>query len=198
MAATPVALEITTTSETMNAPPWPTPNLPKITMNGNPFPQPDPGSIPSGFQLVILDQTKDITSPSSILVNECHPLPAYDNAWETYYQYMYANLVTQLLTTGDPQYQLVFAVSYGMDQNASPTNEAIEAFLSLGAGAQLQSWVLTADPGSGGGDSWVSIPMSYILVGTAGASYGEGSEIFEDYSSDSGTTSLSVTLENGS
>lgn len=198
MAATPVALEITTSSEVMNAPPWPAPNLPTITMNGNAFPQPATPAIPSGFQLVILDQTKDITAPASILLNEYRVMPASDDHWETMYQYMYNDIVKDLLDTGDPQYQLVFLVSYGMDLNAPPTDEALQTFLNYGAGSQLQGWVKEATPGSGGGDSWISNPISYILVGTAGANYAEGSEIFEAYSGDSGSTTLNATLESGS
>jgi hypothetical protein len=71
---TPVALESTTSAQSMPTPPQ-SANPPKITMNGNPFPAPKVPNYGSGVQVVVLDPTLDITSSASIRSNQYAPLP---------------------------------------------------------------------------------------------------------------------------
>ena len=188
-----VAVEITTSSEQMTAPPWPTPSFPKITLNGNPLPSPaNPGSDPSGVQLVVLNPAVDITTPESIITNEYFYLYDEGGGWSSTYQYTW-NYVTQgILTSGNIDQQIVFLITFGWDQNAPPSSFPIEMMLELGAGPQLQKWVTNCDPGSMGG-SWVSFPASYILVGTSAWGYGQGAE---QYTDNAGATTLTTTLQN--
>lgn len=192
MAPTEVAVQIVASSEQINPPPWPNPNFPKITLNGNPLPQPQqPPSSPSGFQVVVFNPALDITTPAAILANKYVPL--YDNnGWSGTYGFMYDLVVSTVLAAGNVEQQTVFIASYGMDQNAPPNPVAIETMLGLGAGPQLQSWVLNCDPGSMGG-SWVAYPVSYALVGSTSWGYGQGTEGYLDQA---GPLTLNTTLQN--
>jgi hypothetical protein len=176
----------------------PAPQPPTITLDGNPLPAPGSGpSQPAGFQVVVLDPTQDITQPAAIVSNEYQPMIVEDDNWGSWYQFMYANLVTQLLMSGNVQQQLVLVASFGIDQNAPPTNDACEAFLELGANGQLQGWINGAvDRGSQSGDYLCASPVNYILVGTAATSYGAGNEVYEGTTENEVTTSLSVTVGN--
>ncbi len=80
-----VAVEITTTSQSQKQ--WsPSGTPPKITMNGNPFPQPKGGnpSFSSGMQVVVIDPAMDITSPAAIRSNMYLMLPNVDGNWMSY------------------------------------------------------------------------------------------------------------------
>jgi hypothetical protein len=187
-----VALEITTSSQSLNGPPFPSPQLPVILMNGNQFPQPSAPALPSGFQVAVIDPAQDITNPSSIISNQYIELWNNDG-WASTYPYMYDNMIQALLTSGNVEQQLVFIVSYGMDQNAPPSTLMLQTMFDLGAGPDVQKWELNCDPGSMGPD-WISYPSNYILVGTSGSGYGEG---FETYvTGDPSKAVLTATLDN--
>jgi hypothetical protein len=193
-----VEFVITTSSQEIDYP-WPkTPvQYPEITMNGAAFPTPPQGGIaPTGWQVVILDQTQDMTTPGAILFNQyVNAFAAMDsNSWMSTYHYMYSTIVRSLLTSGSPGSQLLLAASYGLDNNMPPTNDGFEAFLDYGAGPQLQQWATHCDTGSqvDNNTSWVAFPASYILAGSNSLSYGQG---YETYNFQSGTTSLTATFQ---
>lgn len=171
---------------------------PKITMNGNPLPQPKGGgpSYNSGLQVVVIDPTMDITSPASIRTNQYIPVYQQDADWMSYYQYTWGAAVKQILTSGDPDQQLVILATFGFDANMPPTSEALAMMLALGSGPQLQTWETTVDVGSQSGQ-WVAFPANYILIGNPGYGYGEGTEAFQRAGQQTSvTTTAQVTLRN--
>jgi hypothetical protein len=193
-----VEFVITTQSQEISYP-WPQSPVqyPKITMNGAAFPTPPQGgNDPTGWQVVILDQTKDLTTPDAILLNQyINAVPALNsNSWMSTYQYMYSMTLRRLLTSGNPGYQLLIAASFGLDNNMPPTNDGFAAFLDYGAGPLLQQWATHCDTGSqvGNNTSWTSFPASYILAGSNSQSYGQG---YEAYNFNSGPTSLTATFQ---
>jgi hypothetical protein len=201
MAGPPqVTIEITTQSQVMEFGNLPKPQLPTITLNGNPFPEPSQAPFyPSGFQVAILDRTQDITQPAAIVSNQYHQMVVVDDTWGSYYQFMYRNCMKQLYTSGDPGRQLVILTSFGMEMNAPPTVDALEEFLGMGADGQLQQWVVDAvDAGSQGGNYLTGNPVNYILVGMPDNSYGEGSEIWQGVAQGQSSvqSQLSVTVGN--
>ncbi len=197
MPAQKVELSITTQSQKMQFDPVPDPIVPKITMNGAPFPAPVwKAYYPTGWQVVVIAAFKDMTDPRSIITNKYIPVGTSGNSWATTYPYMYRSMVREALLAGNLQQQLFFAVGYGLDQNMPPTNDGLELLLEYGGGAQLQDWELHSNPGSqtGGAKSLIGIPVNYILVGYSSDSYGMGNEKFER--GDPVTSNLTVTLRN--
>lgn len=192
-----VEVSITTTSEARPAqgggPPITTP---KITMNGNPLPTPtSPAYLGAGWQLVVLDAHKDMTKPESILFNK-YLLGPQPGRYDTH---MYTELVRRILVSGDVNAQIVFAVSYGLDANMTPTNEAIQTLFELGSGAKLQSWVAGATPGKQPDDPkiYVALPASYALIGYSSYKFGQGYEVFERPGGDApAPAQLTATLSN--
>ena len=178
---TQVTVSISTQSQSMQFGSLPSPQVPKITLDGNPLPAPSQAPYwPSGFQVVVLDPAQDITQPAAIVSNEYQQMVVQDDNWGSWYQYMYTNIVKQILLSGNVQQQLVLIASFGLDLNAPPTNEGAELFLGLGADGQLQSWITDAvDAGSQTGDYLTATPANYIISGTPGASYGDGDELFQ-------------------
>jgi hypothetical protein len=143
-----VVFAIATTSQVVNYP-WPQSPVqyPKITMNGAEFPTPPQGgNVPTGWQIVILDQAQDITTPGAILYNQYVNAFAApnSNSWFSTYHYMYSTTVRRLLTSGNPGSQLLLAASFGLDNNMPPTNDGFEAFLTTGPGLSFSSGPLTA------------------------------------------------------
>lgn len=196
---TEVTIDITTQAQVMEFGNLPAPQTPTITLNGNPLPAPQAPWLPSGYQVVVLDPAQDITQPSAVVTNEYELMIVEDDNWGSYYQYMYANILTQLLTSGNVQQQLVIVASFGLDANAPPTNDGCAAFLQLGADGQLQQWINGVDRGSQSGNYLCGNPANYILVGSTARSYGEGKETFETAGSGQNevTSTLSVTVGNG-
>lgn len=176
-----VTISISTQAQSMEFGKLPAPQPPTITLDGNALPAPSQESYwPTGFQVVVLDPAQDITQPSAIVSNEYQQMIVEDDNWGSYYQYMYRNLVQQVLTSGNVQTQLVLVASYGLDLNAPPTNEAIELFLGLGADGQVQQWIADAvDAGSQDGDYLCATPANYILAGNPGTPYGQANELFQ-------------------
>jgi hypothetical protein len=155
------------------------PTLPKIALNGAPIPSlPNPGYT-SGFQVVVFDVTQDITQPAAILSNQYRPLfPDSGNSWWDTYTGMYNWMKRQILSSGNPDTQLVILASYGMDANAAPPPDFMETLLSLGAGQPLQKWETSVDIGSGGGN-FVSWPANYLFIGRSQIGYGQATETFD-------------------
>jgi hypothetical protein len=193
-----ILLEISTTSQVMQFNALPAPVPPKITMNGTPFPSPGQLHQPSGYQLIVIDATRDYTDPASILANQFINFFASSgtNSWASTYQYTYGAIKRAILNSGNIDQQLIILASYGMDNNMAPTNEAYEMLLGAGAGPTLQYWETHCNPGSQTGNptSWVSTPANYIFVGFSARTYGQGYEVHEIGSPV--TSNLSVTLYN--
>jgi hypothetical protein len=178
---TQVTVSISTQSQSMQFGSLPSPQPPTITLDGNALPAPSQKPYwPSGFQVVVLDPTQDITQPAAIVSNEYQQMVVVDDNWGSWYQYMYTNIVKQVLLAGNVQQQLVFVASFGLDLNAPPTNEGAELFLALGANGQLQQWITDAvDAGSQSGDYLTATPANYIVAGNPASNYGEGTELFQ-------------------
>jgi hypothetical protein len=196
MSVPQVTFEVTTTSEVI--PNWQTPSTPPtITIDNNPIPAPSNKPFtPSGYQVVVIDQAADMTQPSAIQSNFYAPLEQMNGAWADLWQYTYAKMVTQLLTSGDPQTQLLIVASYGWDATLPPTNDIIEQLLDYGAGPELQSWVANAvDVGSEGGD-WTGSPVNYVLIGANSLPWGQGSEEVEFSQGQGIKTTVSATFAN--
>lgn len=196
-----VEVAITTSSQVMQFNSLPTAQPPKITMNGQPVGQISyTPNMPTGWQVLILDPTKDITSPAAVLSNVFLLLfPAEgSNFWMSTYQYMYSGMLRQQLISGNYEQQIMIAASFGLDANTPPTNDGMNLLLDYGAGPQLQKWETTVDVGSqvGNDNSWTSFPVNYIFVGSSSLSYGQGAEIYETTTGSSVQSTLTTTLTN--
>jgi hypothetical protein len=179
MAPSEVTITVTTGSQVIPKGMGTPPTLPKIALNGAPLPSlPNPGYT-SGFQVVVLDVTQDITQPAAILSNQYRALFADDgNSWWDTYVAMYDAIKRQILSSGNPEAQLVILASYGMDANAAPTPDIMDTLQSLGAGQPLQHWETSVDIGSGGG-SFISWPANYLFIGRSQIGYGQATELFD-------------------
>jgi hypothetical protein len=166
-------------------------------MNGTAFPQPDGGQtgLPSGIQVVVLHSDGDMTDPASIITNSYITVGNVNDTWGNTYQYMWDNAAALILSSGDITQQRLIVASFGLDLNMSPTAFFLDLMLNNGAGAQLQNWGTSGDPGSEGAD-WVQNPVNYIVVGGSSYGYGEGYEIFDNPGSSPVKTTLNVTLDN--
>jgi hypothetical protein len=191
-----VTLQVSTTSQQIAK--WSAPaTVPKITMNGNPFPTPSHGipGLSSGWQLIVLDSTMDMTDPASVRVNQYFPLYANDAGyWSQTYQWTYNAIGRFLLAAGNPETQFVILASYGWDNNAPPVSFMLQQLLSIGAGPLAQKWTMNSDAGSEVG--WVSFPCAYILVGGSAYEYGLGEEAYQANGNSPVTAQVSVTLHN--
>lgn len=191
---TEVTFEIKTTSSPMQDQKAP-PVAPTITVNGQPFAQLKPPTVPNGWQVLVLNSAGDLTSSTSILANKWVTLYAPSGNWMSTYQYMYSRMLNIVLNAGDIQQQIVFLVSFGLDANMPPTNDALGLMLGHGAGPQLQQWETTVDVGSESGQL-IGFPASYVLVGGSNSSYGQGTEAFARATGTSqAPVDLSVKLE---
>jgi hypothetical protein len=192
---------VTTTSQVMQYNQLPPAQPPKITMNGQPVGQiAQPPNIPTGWQVLILDPTKDMKTPAAVLSNvyiQLYPAPS-SNFWTSTYQFMYTRMLRQRLISGNFEQQTVIIASFGLDVNTPPTNDGMGLLLDYGAGAQLQTWETHCNAGSqvGNNTSWTSFPTNYILVGSSSWSYGQGAELFERASGNSVQSTLTTTLTN--
>jgi hypothetical protein len=196
MAVEQVTFEVTTTSEPIGSA-QDAAQVPQITVNGNPFPEPaNKPYTPSGWQVAVINAASDLTSPESILSNQFTPLPDDGGEWGVW-QAMYEQVVTQVLASGDPVQQIVIVSSYGLDANVPPTNDALELLLGFGAGANLQGWVVDPNltPGSEG-SGWTNTPVNYILIGSSYLGYGLGTEGFAMGGSSPITTTANATFAN--
>jgi hypothetical protein len=196
-----VEVQVTTSSQVMQFNSLPTAQPPQITMNGKPVAQISyTPNMPTGWQVVILDPTKDITSPAAIISNVFLLLfPAQGtNFWMSTYQYMYSGMLRQRLISGNYEQQLMIAASFGLDANTPPTNDALNLLLDYGAGPQLQEWETHVDVGSqvDNDNSWTSYPANYVFIGSSSLSYGQGAEIWQRTSDSSVQTTLTTTLTN--
>ncbi|MBS1701741.1 MAG: hypothetical protein JST12_08770 [Armatimonadetes bacterium] len=178
-------ISISTSSQVINyATPLPPATLPTITIDGTPLAAPNNPYSPTGYQVVIFNSTKPVTDPTALLANVAFGVgndPGTNSWWNTY-QYVYSNMLSLILNTGNIDEQFLLIVSFGLDNNMPPTNDMLSTMLNLGANGQLQKWETTCDPGSqvGNANSWVSYPASYILVGSSGWGYGEGEEAYQN------------------
>lgn len=195
MAVQQVEFQVTTYSQQIAE--WnQQPQVPQITINSKPFP--NPGNKPytaSGWQLVVIDPAADLTQPSSVLSNLYFPIPMDGNAWGDW-EGTYEQIAEQLLLTGNPSQQIVIAASYGLDENLPPTYVLLQQLLNYGAGSQLQGWVNAAvDAGSESG-YWTGTPNNYILIGASGLSFNGGEEIWEVGTSQPITSAATASFAN--
>jgi hypothetical protein len=199
---TKVELVITTTSQVMQFNNLPAAQPPKITMNGNPVGQiPQKPSNPTGWQILVLDPSKDITTPAAVLANRYISLyPASgSNFWMSTYQFMYTQMLRQSLLAGNYEQQILIVASYGLDANTPPTNDGLHLLLDYGAGPRLQYWETHVDVGSqvANGTSWTSFPANYVFVGSSALAYGQGAEVFDRATTNNSVQStLTTTLTN--
>jgi hypothetical protein len=194
-----VTIEVITSSEKMSNNPRPNAQVPEIMLNGVVIPAAagPTEQFPTGVQVVVMNSTGDLSDPASIISNNLNIVWADEQGgWYDTYRFMWDNVANQIYGSGDPQQQLVILATYGMDLGMFPTPSAIEVLMSLGAGAQLQQWINTPSPSESG--DWVDYPADYVMVGSSGLGYNQGSESF-DYAGGEGNsvkTDFSVTLQN--
>lgn len=189
-----VTVDITATSQIHQTYKDPA-QLPQITLNGTPLPTPGQVPTPSGWQLVVIDSSKDMTNPSSLLFNNYVPLyPDSSGYWSDTYNFTYDRVGRFLLASGSPDDQLIFVATYGWDQNAPPPAFFLQLLMSKGAGKMLQGWSLTPDAGSE--NAWTSFPTAYALIGGGSYQYGLGHEAYNYPGTGTAEAQLSVTLGN--
>lgn len=188
---------ITTSSRIMSANDLPMPAPPVVSINGKPLIAQGNPSSPTGYRVLVFDDTMDYQNPSAILLNSYVPLikPSDSNRWTDIYTYVYDGIVREILSAGNPDRQLVILSSFGLDKEMAPNNAALSLLLGYGAGPEVQKW---ENATSGGGSqvanssSWVSFPANYIFVGFSNRDYGQGSEVFQQ--APAGETSISSSL----
>jgi hypothetical protein len=166
---------------------------PSITVNGAPFAQLSAPQFPSGFQLVILNPSGDLTSSDNILFNDYLRIQDDGGNWGGTYAFVYEQIINAVLTTGNIEQQLIILASFGLDVNMAPANDPLLFLLPRGAGTPLQEWASVPDPGSQG-SGWVSAPASYIFLGGPAYSYDDAWDTFV-YTVPA-TATLTVTLAN--
>jgi hypothetical protein len=195
---TEVTISIETSSQEIPLNPFPPPQFPSISLNGTAIPSPSyVPPAPSGFQVVVMNSAGDLSDPANIVANSYEPIPSGSvGGWYDTYQFMYDGLARDIFAAGDPQQQLVFVASYGLDVAMLPTPAVAELLLNLGAGPQFQKWLSTDVPSEGG--DWTEYPADYVLIGGSGYGYGQGTEQFDYTGVDeqSVTTHVSVTIQN--
>ena len=188
-----VEISVTTQSQQMQWGNLPTPTAPKITMNGNPIPAPPrPPYSAAGWQLVVIDPTKDITNPGSYLFNDYINLQSDGHNWMSpYYDRMYSQMQRNLLLAGNVESQLAIVASYGLDGNMPPTTSFLPTLFDLGAGPRLQYWETHCNPGSevSNPSAYISFPANYVLIGYSSWNYGQGYEVFDKAQGSSPVTS---------
>lgn len=152
--------------------------------------------MPCGIQVVVIDSTKDMTDPASIVSNTWQFL-GYDlnYSWYDTYPRMWDGLARQLLSSGNIEQQVVLIASFGLDVMGPPTAAGLEQLMLRGAGTQLQQWGLAPFASEGG--YFVQFPANYALIGNTGYGFGEGTDRF-DYTGESSplTTTISATVSN--
>ena len=190
-----VTLDIVATSQPSNTYKDPA-TPPKITMNGNQFPAPSrPPATASGWQLVVIDSSKDMTDPASVIFNQYLGLYPDDNGfWYDTYNWTYDSVGRFLLASGDPDDQLVLLANYGWDQNAPPTAFMLQLLMKIGGGPAIQKWALTQDRGSE--SSWTAFPTAYALIGGSSYQYGLGHEAYGFQGNTTATAHVNATLGN--
>ena len=187
-------IDIFTTSEAVSD--WQAPGQPPlIRMNGVQWGQLAPPDQPSGFQVVVLGAYGDLTSPTNILLNTYVYLQGDDGQWGSTYQWMYAQVINAVLNAGNYEAQILLLVSFGLDLDMPPSNDALQFLLERGAGPGLQQWETTSEPGSQEG-GWIGLPASYILVGNLGYGYAQGTEAFASNGGEPAPADVSVTFTN--
>lgn len=179
--AEPAQVEISITTTSSQIPNWqnlPAPDPPVITLNGTLLPDPSdsPPWQPVGTQVVVIDATKDYTDPASIISNVYQCVANMQGNWGESYRWMWDNVATQIMSSGDVQQQLVLIATFGLDVMMTPTAAPFELFLANGAGGQLQQWGLLPSPSEGG--EYIEFPASYCMIGMSGYEYGEATEEF--------------------
>lgn len=195
-----VTISITTSSAPIpNAQSWPAIQPPKITLNDQPIPPPDGNPyMPCGIQVVVINSTKDITDPANILSNQWqflgYELPSY--SWLDTYPRMWDGVASQMLSSGDPEQQVVLIGSFGLDVLSPPTAAALGQLMLRGGGTQLQQWGL-APWVSESGNAFIQYPANYALIGNTAYGFGEGTEKY-DYTGESSPieTTISATVSN--
>jgi hypothetical protein len=188
-----VTFEIDTSSAPM--PNWqqlPPPLPPKITLNGTPLPAPSnaPPWLPNGCQVVVFSGYEDLTQPSSIISNKYQIVANMQGSWAESYRWMWDDVATQIMSSGDVEQQIVIVATFGLDYEMTPTAATFELCLGRGAGPQLQEWGLRPSVSEGG--DYIEYPANYVLLGNTGYGYGEGYESF-DYSTSGNTVTTTVT-----
>lgn len=198
VAPAQVTVEINTSSEVM--PNWqslPAPQPPAITLNGSPLSPPSngPAWLPNGCQVVVFSGYEDLTLPTSIISNRYQIVANMQGSWAESCRWMWDNVATQIMSSGDVEQQIVIVATFGLDYEMTPTAATFELCLGRGAGPQLQDWGLRPSVSEGG--DYIEYPANYVLLGNTGYGYDEGYEAF-DYSTSGGTvtTTLTQTLDN--
>lgn len=197
-----VEVVVSSSSQVMQYNQLPPAQPPKITMNGQQVGQiAQAPNMPTGWQVLILDPSKDMKTPAAVLSNayiQLYPASG-SNFWMSTYQYMYSRMLRQSLVSGNFEQQVVIIASFGLDANTPPTNDGMGFLLDYGAGPQLQYWETHVDIGSqvSNNTSWTSFPANYLFVGASSMGYGQAAEVFERATSSSPVQStLTTTLTN--
>jgi hypothetical protein len=176
---TQVDVSVTTSSVPMSdAPPPPSAQLPQITLNGTPIP-PVTSYLPNGIQVVVFESFGDLTNPASIISNKANvvwPDPS-NRGWYTTYRYAWDNVANQLMSSGNPEEQIVIVATFGLDIGMFPTPAILEQLLARGAGPQLQTWTSTPEPSESG--QYIQFPANYVLIGNSQYGYAQGFDGFD-------------------
>jgi hypothetical protein len=194
-----VAVSITTSSQSIqNWQQLPPPQPPEITLNDVALPPPSdsPPYQPVGAQVVVFDSSQDLTDPASIISNQYQIVANMQGNWYESYRWMWDDVATQVMSSGDTEQQVVILATFGLDVEMTATAATFGLCLDRGAGGQLQQWGLLPSVSEGG--YYIEFPANYVLIGNSGYGYGEGYEIFEYNTQDSSplTTTLQATIDN--
>ncbi|TDB84984.1 hypothetical protein E1264_22780 [Actinomadura sp. KC216] len=156
-----------TTSTTLYPPPEPRP--PAITI-GHLLKPPNPPAYNAGYQLIVLDGRKDITTEGAVLFDRYYGVDAktWSHTYTAMYQTMAEDVTAQgLLMNGN----ILVLAGYNMNWDAVPSPEFIDVLRAAGCGEQLTHWLQTANPGSA-----IGFPANIMAVGILGQGIGTAIE----------------------
>lgn len=169
-------LSIQSWSTNLPWPCWAEPRTP-IVIGSKIIKPTTPTTSPIGVQVTVL-AGNDPVSAHAVQFNQYYTLPLADD-WSSDYATMWDQIASDVLGTYDESGNILLVVTFGLDANMPPTDNAVALLRSAGSGNALTTWIDTCDPGSeiGSPGSWTGYPCVYAFVGAFGNEEGSSAEV---------------------
>ncbi|MFD9138147.1 hypothetical protein ACFVZA_38235 [Streptomyces bottropensis] len=153
------------------------PRPPIIILSGTPLQPREPAATPVGAQVVVLSGKAPL-SEGGVRLNRYYSLAKEKSWYKTYGElwHQIAQDVAQHRTPGD----ILLLVTFGLDSNMPPTDEAVRQLRTAGSGRVLSDWINHCNPGSQVGNpySWVDRPCVYAFAGVFGVDTDRAVEVY--------------------
>lgn len=153
-----------------------------------------PITSPIGAQVTIL-AGNDPVSEHAVQFNQYYSLPLADD-WSSNYATMWNQIASDVLGKYDQNGDILLLVTFGLDANMPPTDEAAALLKTAGSGNALTTWIDTCNPGSEVGTPglWTGYPCVYAFVGAFGNEQGSSVEVVTRTGSNPAEVNLTVYL----